>query len=754
MTREDFLCSQNVIVFEHLVVGQEIARAIERLIAHPFDDQIKEDAEHKLATLVREKIDKYNTPELKRHIKLIYLFLIEGIEGMAAGRALPEQLEAKIKEMFEAMHFPSLKVIGIRELLPIFAQVEARVPGIGLAAFLLKKDGRGGYDSPKIAAALIQLARRDYERQEMFIRIDDDVKPNAAGIQELKGKYYDLVHEQANRYFCMSWNYESLPLKRLLTRAASEATYEELFRHYVNTYAIRITFLGEPASRCDYDPDSRKLVSLQPAEDACRLNLVHTKYFIDLFQKGRWGSNLRDPISGAGMCFSADALVELPPWCNADELITWIDDFVKWQLMAVYFGERFANEVGLLKSRQSPGFEQNRKDPAQFTHGDIEWSTNTYLDRLVMGCIMSYCVDPARFGDSRKGFGNVLKEPDYLTALRRWRGEMATNLRDGATAHIRQVLQDWHHFFCRKSAPSSARYLNEPPPPPAGFVPAPATTFFNAYTLKQLLAIDQDKFDLVSRVLEVLGRYLDMKYRFWPHVVGTIEELRTHRRRPQAVGAPQEQEDPNSWLFADLDKVGPPEPRPAERISSACIALIRDPASNGDARWLMQWNSKWEEMNFVAGHCEERDPTELAYMMRELHEELFQDLSQTELAEMYAALGEAKEYTKGSSTKWNDEFIESVAKSENSPDDFTEYVEFSRSAGVWSQYRLKVYSVRLTSAGQSHLFRANPLLPGVPGGRPEGPNEWVSRRDIEAGWTKMGRPISRTAFRFFEETLL
>ena len=49
---------------------------------------------------------------------------------------------------------------------------------------------------------------------------------------------------------------------------------------------------------------------LQLCSNYCRLNLVHTKYFLDLFKEGRWGSSLEDPISGAGMCFSADSLSE------------------------------------------------------------------------------------------------------------------------------------------------------------------------------------------------------------------------------------------------------------------------------------------------------------------------------------------------------------------------------------------------------------------------------------------------------------
>ena len=130
--------------------------------------------------------------------------------------------------------------------------------------FLLKKDGRGGYDTPKFAAALIQLARRDYQRQEMLIRVDEDVQPTAAGIKELKTAYYQLTHDPANKHFCISWNYENTPPG--VGARPSDESYEGLFSKFVNSYSIRTTFLAEPAVRGHFEPETGRLFCDSPEE--------------------------------------------------------------------------------------------------------------------------------------------------------------------------------------------------------------------------------------------------------------------------------------------------------------------------------------------------------------------------------------------------------------------------------------------------------------------------------------------------------
>jgi hypothetical protein len=745
MDARTFLDGRNVVVFEHLAVGSDVADAITRHIANPLDPVLHASVAKELAELAAKKREKYAAPGLPAQIKLVYFFLTEGMQGMAGGRTLADQQEAEIKEAFRQFAwppgFPDIVVIGISELRPILAMVEARLPSVKVAEFLLKSDGKGGYDTPKIAASLIQLARRDYIRQEIFLRVDDDVQPTAEGIGELKAAYWELIREGANRHFCMSWNYESDPAALSDSAAPSGPDYGRLFRHVVNSYSIRTTFMSSPSLRCRLEPTTGQLRAV-PARNAaldkqpCRLNLIHIKYFLDLFREGRWGSCLDDPISGAGLCFSPDSLIELPPWTNADELITWIDDFIKYELMRVYYGKRFAADRRLLRSPTYPGFAQDRNDPEKLKPSDIEWSTNAYLDRVLMGCILSYCVDPTRYGGPAEGFAKLLQEHDYLTAQRLWKSSLERTLAAGSLEHVRKVLLDWQHFFCAKAGSSTPEYSHQAQVP-CGFVPAPADSFFNAYTLKQLLAIEEGNFKLVTQVLHVLERYLEMKYLFWPHVVESIDSLRQMFAASRALGAAD-------WLFVGLAALGPAEDRPVERESRACLALIRDPAAQDPARWLMQWNKNWKVMHLIGGHREDKDPNDLACMIRELHEELFDELQPDQLETMRDVLGNCDAY-EGPVGGWSDPYLAAVRPSRDPPHAFPEFVAWSGGYGQWTRYHLRLYEVQLTERGRAALFPAAPFAPCQPDQKPEGSNEWVSRDDVGRGWTLLGRPISPTA---------
>jgi hypothetical protein len=738
MTKREFIESSTVIAFEHLIIPRELVQKISRHIQGASNQAV----EIELEELFKAKQAKYSA--LSEYVKLVYLFLTEGMQHAVTGRLLGVVQDEAICRSFsnwqkkQGASDPPMLLIGIQELRPILASVELSAGG-DLAKFLLKEDGTGGYDTPKIAAALIQLARRDFARQEMFVRVDDDVEPNAPALKRLKKVYYELTHDEANKYFCFSWNYSDKPLDTLHINDIKGPDYPELFRHYVNSYSIRTTFFGDPSVQCQPDPQLQKLVPFGDLKAPCFLNLVHTHYFIDLFKQGKWGSDLRAPISGAAMCFSPEALIDLPPWCNADELITWIDDFAKWQTMAIYFGDRFDQQMGLLEAIDCPGFRQDRNDPEKFTIGNVDWSANVYLDRLLMGCILSYCIDPSRYSDNRlPGYGEVLKERDYLVAQYGWH-DMQEALKREATEHVRKVLADWHHVFCEKQGTSSPGYITHPPEPPTGFIPAPANTFFNAYTLKQLIAIERGTFDLVARVLNVLERYLELKFRFWPHVLENID-----RRRSAYL----EKGETNSaaWLFAGLDKLGKPLPHRKARTSKATIALITRQSAAGCTEWLLQWNRKWKAMHLISGHIEDQDPNELACVIREVHEELFEALEDGALYTMYDAVRGSDEYHGARSRRWRDQYIKAVTKNASSPGAFTSYVEFSTSAQVWTEYEFTIYQVALTAAGEKRLFHHNPFL--VAGqGKPEGPNEWVGREEIQRGWTKMGRPISDTVKR-------
>lgn len=758
---------KDVIVYQHLDIPDGVAKLIKAYLGNPFDVQAAQKMRDTLAEIAEKTFKKYDAPALKEHIKLIYIFLTEGMAGSVKGSLIGSEEEKEIKKAFAdklPLDFPIVQVIGMAELQPMLARVEALNPGLKFREFLLNKEGKNGYDTPKIAAALIQLARREYERQEMFIRIDDDVEPNADGIAALKKVYYDLVNNSDNKQFCFSWNYFAHPIEPVDPLKGTD--YDALFDHFVNDYSIRTTFLGDPTARVKVDPDNMTQGSLEswtpdPQKTPCRLNIIHAKFFVDLFQQGKWGSNLHDPISGAGMCFSADSLQNLPPWCNADELISWIDDMVKYETMQTYYGKGFDDSYAMLGT--SAGFRQTRNEPAKFSIGNVAWSTNVYLDRLLIGCILAFALNPHKFGVRLEGYGQVLQEPDYATALQRWELELREPLFTEADAHIRRILQDWQYFFCATANPGATGAINPNSVRyPDGFVRVGGDHFFNAYVIRHLLRLQSNQFDLTHKVFTVLDKYLKMKYVFWPLVVRSIEDDRkayeTAKASTTSTVFADFKKGPSGWLYICLDKLTATS-RPTKRDSRASFAIITRTTPDGKPRepkeWLLQWNPKWQVMNLIGGHKIDQDVNDVACVIREIHEEVFVELSEQELGNMNNAVASDNEhYTRVGST-WQDPFIESIhgRSVQGKASNPYKYVEYSKSAKCVTLYTLYIYDVAFRTDVALKLFHLDPFY--TPEGRcsPKEPNEWVTVDDIKCGWTKMGRKISRTVQKVLGELL-
>ncbi|GEM_PF-1552349 len=758
-SKAQFIEDKNVIVYEHLVVNEKVLTSIANHLATPHNPQARQEMDTKLASLIEEVEKKYDRPDLKEQIKLIYLFLMEGTRGLVTGTLRERNQEEKIKEAFDkykswTSDFPEVKVLGIEELGEILTRVEINNANLKHQDFLLGENKKWGYDTPKIASAFIQLARRKYERQEMFIRLDNDVEPHGQGIKYLKGVYYDLITDSKNRQFCFSWNYFSEPVTQ--SHPIQGPSYDKLFNHFVNSYSIRVTFFGDPSCLCQYGHDlmTGKLFCTDRAtpDDACntpcRLNIIHTKFFIDLFQAGKWGSNLKDPISGAGLCFSADSLKAIPPWCNTDEMITWIDDMAKFEMMKIYYGSDFEDKKALLSDHYITGFPQDRH-PKPFDHGNVKWAVNVYADRLLMGCIFAFALNPAKYDPAfKQGYAHILREKEYGAAIEQW-----TRIRDvlfnSAQNHIRMVLQDWYYYFCEKSNPAPTGYIPSAHVP-HGFVPVPANHFFNAYVIKQLLLLKHDKFDLTQRVFKVFDRYLKLKYIFWPHVVkavdGDAEEY--ERARNSAANLTSFMNSGTGWLYLELPAVAPVSRKPG-RDSKASVAIIKMPVKKDQSgakeqdQWLVQWNQKWKVMNLISGHIEDIDSSPLSCVMREIHEELFGILSADEYNRLKTALTGSSDYNNAKSS-WKDSHIESVRLRGNSP---YKYSDFSDSANKWSNYEFHIYDVEFKPGVK--IFHEDLFYTPSVRQSPREPNEWVSLEDIGKGWTKMGRPVSRTVKKIF-----
>ncbi|OQX08547.1 MAG: hypothetical protein BWK80_48055 [Desulfobacteraceae bacterium IS3] len=749
VSKDQFVKDRNVIVYEHLVIKERVLTSISAYLANPHNQDIQRAKDSALEGLINSVIVKYNQDDLKAHIKLIYLFVKEGMQGALGGMLLGPEQEKIVKEAFKRDFpggFPTINVVGIEEMKAVLVRVQANNPELKLREFLLGSNDKGGYDTPKIAAAFIQLARRNYERLEMFIRLDDDVMPNAEGIKELKKVYYDLVNSTENKQFCFSWNYFATPLESCSADALNGPDYDKLFDHYVNSYSIRTTFLGDPTCLCRFNPKDYSLTCKEKPDTKCRLNIVHAKLFVDLFQKEKWGSDLRDPISGAGMCFSGDSLTVLPPWCNADEMISWIDDMGKYEIMRIYYGSSFDNKKAMLSAPDVPGFRQVRNKALEFNHGNVEWSVSTYLDRLLMGCILAFAINPGKYNSFHQGYGEVLKEADYPVALERWENRIKEPLMREAEEHIQTVLQDWYFYFCAKADFVMSGYIMEDIKLD-GFVPVGGEHFFNAYVIKQLLLLKQNAFGLTRRVFKVLDKYLELRYVFWHHIVAGIDsdvQAYENFRKDQRQGF---MEGRSGWLFAGLDELTP-IPKTCGRRSLASVAFISREGKDGKTEWLLQWNKKWKVMNFISGHKEGTDANDLTCIIREIHEELFEPLSFEKLDDLQKSLGANNDRYERYNSAWQDDYILSVDIKKKMP---LEYEDFSDSANRWTEYKMYVYDVKFRTDITVSRFHKDPFYTPPKRQTPRGPNEWVSEDDIKRGWTVMGRPISRTVGKILEK---
>jgi hypothetical protein len=367
----------------------------------------------------------------------------------------------------------------------------------------------------------------------------------------------------------------------------------------------------------------------------------------------------------------------------------------------------------------------------------------------------------------------LLQENNHSLAKMAWRNTRET-LRQGMTEHATRILRDWLHYFCKQANPGKPGYIEAPPEVPDGFVKTEPNTPFNLYVIKQLDRLQTGGFDLVEKVMNVLDRYIELKYEFWSLVLERIERIRMqyNASKNSSSSSSSDSSDSsdssrfNEWLFVGLPEK-PAEERTPTRESVSSYALIRrgnvltkdqeevpsDVSEQREDEWLLQWNAKWKKMNLISGHQDPDDPNELTCVMREIHEELFKSLETEKLKQMRSALGGESNYDRSSDhAAWNDPWIASAYRMEDSP---IEYVEFSGSAKEWTQYRMTVFEVSLAPSADNpepiRLFKDDPFYSAKTRTSPKSVNEWVSAEDIEKGFTRLGRPISETVNRIFKE---
>ena len=164
-----------------------------------------------------------------------------------------------------------------------------------------------------------------------------------------------------------------------------------------------------------------------------------------------------------------------------------------------------------------------------------------------------------------------------------------------------------------------------------------------------------------------------------------------------------------------------------QRISGASVAVITR-THNGHTEWLLQWNPKWQAMNLIGGRKEATDANDLTCMIREIHEELFEELSVETLTRLQTALnGENDTYTRAHSA-WQDAYIETITRIGGAP---CECDDVSLSAKCLTHYIFHIYQVKLQA--DVSFFQDDSI-----------PTEWASAGDITRGLTVQGRSIGST----------
>lgn len=319
-------------------------------------------------------------------VHLVYLFLAEAyIAHITKSEdwqdlkdleiAIEEKLKPAIEEHCGSQYVEKFEVVGVTQLQPLlekFMKLSQNLKGIELNQLVLGGGSELFYDCPKVAEAIIRIARR--HNPESILRFDQDVEINQEGIKALLNTYNNYIN-YGKKYSFFSGSYHE----------HDQSREPDLF--WLNDFAVRTHFLstsldGKTVDDFDQsaDPNTRFHLDIELAE-----NFIDSIRYIG-------GNAYNQPISGAGLCISPMAIVQLPPFANVGKNIVWIDDSIK---RALHEG---IGDIELHDIREVPGarFLQDRYDGPIIKLKDVRWGYNKYLPRLVHGCLMhSVMVDIA-----------------------------------------------------------------------------------------------------------------------------------------------------------------------------------------------------------------------------------------------------------------------------------------------------------------------------------------------------------------------
>jgi len=253
--------------------------------------------------------------------------------------------------------------VGLQQLGPLLEQLKvlAKNKGFELQHLLLGGGSQLFYDCPKVPEAFIRIARR-HKKSPVF-RFDADVYVDQNSVQNLLKMYEDLVKEN-KLYFFFSGTYFFHDRRK------------EPVEFYLNDYSVRTHFLSKGPNGEDYK--------------SC-VDAPHLKYELDVELTAKFINGLPligaapagQPISGAGLCISPLAIVQLPPFANMSKNIVWIDDSIK-RYLHEGLKDLNADDPSVVDSAK---FRQDRY-PAGIFGKDANWAYENYIPRLIHGCLI------------------------------------------------------------------------------------------------------------------------------------------------------------------------------------------------------------------------------------------------------------------------------------------------------------------------------------------------------------------------------
>lgn len=333
------------------------------------------------------------------------------LDAAALGAALSD-FQRRLRKLVERRPVRLVSAFRLLDLLKILADTGASGPD--LETYLIGPGGRMRYDSSKVIEAVIRIA--NFSRHVPILRFDDDVifpriddralrrakmKRSRHGVMKLCRRFDELSANAEINYFVFSGSYLSPRTTRHFATAppqSGSATEREVpIGEALNGFATRVLQLAEV-------PDVERVDHVDPGAgapavaDALRavpwseLDPDKARRFLaDLWRIG--ANPFRQVISGAGLCLSDGAILDLPPFSNMQKNVMWIDDHLKFSLHHElgHFGlpktVAAVAQSGTGIGRHSTAWFRQERHPDGITLADVRWHTRQYLPRLLRGAV-------------------------------------------------------------------------------------------------------------------------------------------------------------------------------------------------------------------------------------------------------------------------------------------------------------------------------------------------------------------------------